>query len=375
MKIFNPGAIIPQLPGLFLQGRLRFDFEMLPFEARGLSLKKISNFFVAGMTPFLLPSRPFGHPVIAQVEPCNTCNLSCPLCLTASQTKARPAAVLPLDLFRKFIDETGDHLLLLILWGWGEPFLNPDIFRMIECAKAKNILVHISTNGNPALIGERADELVATGLDSLVFAVDGATQETYGLYRKGGDLARVQKNIRAVVEARARKGSSVPRLNLRFVVMKHNEHEIQAAKRMARDLGVDVFSLKTADFPPDLAGARDELYVPDNDRYKRYEYEADTFRRRKKPFVCMRPWKRVTLDALGHVIACESDYKNAYSFGLAGKGESIERVWKGAAARGFRRRFNKGHNDYSMCRDCTTRDLKSSDCVVERIDLSHEQGS
>jgi len=375
VKIFKPKTILPKIPGLLFRRRLCFEFEMLPFEARDLSLKKISNFFVAGMNQFLLPSRPFGHPVIAQVEPSNICNLSCPLCLTTSETKARPAALLPFDLFKRFIDETGDYLLLLILWGWGEPFLNPDIFRMIEYAKSKKILVHSSTNGNLPLIGERADELVGSGLDSLVFGIDGATEETYSLYRKGGSLSRVQKNTRAVVEARARRGSSTPRLNFRFVVMKHNEHEIPAAKQMARDLGVDTFSLKTADFPPDLDGARDELYVPDNDRYRRYEYEADTFRRRKKPFVCMRPWKRVTLDALGHVIPCESDYKNTHSFGVAGEGESIENLWKGAVAREFRRRFNKGHNDYPMCLGCTTRNLKSSDCVVERIDLSHEQGS
>jgi radical SAM protein with 4Fe4S-binding SPASM domain len=375
VKIFKTGAIIPQIPRLLLRRRFRFDFEMLPFEARDLSPKKISNFFVAGMNQFLLPSRPFGHPVIAQVEPSNTCNLACPMCLTTSETGARPAALLPLDLFRKFIDETGDYLLLLILWGWGEPFLNPDLFRMIEYAKSKNILVHSSTNGNLPLIGDRADELVASGLDSLVFGVDGATEETYSRYRRGGSLALVQKNIRAVVEARARKGSSVPRLNLRFVVMKHNEHEIPAAKQMAMDLGVDTFSLKTADFPPDLAGACDELFVPDNDRYRRYETEARAPERRKASFVCMRPWKRVTLDALGHVIACESDYASAYSFGAAGAGESVENLWKGSAAQEFRRRFNKGHNDFSMCRDCTTRSLKSSDCVVERSDLPHEQGS
>ena len=92
-------------------------------------------------------------------------------------------SVLSYKTFKNFIDQFGDYLLLIILWDWGEPFLNPDIFKIISYAKTKNILIHSSTNGNVRFSEEKAEELVNSGLDSLIVAVDGATQETYGKYR------------------------------------------------------------------------------------------------------------------------------------------------------------------------------------------------
>lgn len=36
-----------------------------------------------------------------------------------------------MDLFQRIIDELGDFLFLILLWDWGEPFLNPHIYDMI----------------------------------------------------------------------------------------------------------------------------------------------------------------------------------------------------------------------------------------------------
>jgi hypothetical protein len=165
MQIFNFRDVIPEIPNLFFQRRFRFNFEMLPYEVKGLSLKKVMNFFVAGLNQFILPSKPLGYPVIAQVEPANFCNISCPLCLTTSETNSRPRGLLSFNSFKNVIDELGDYLLLIILWNWGEPFLNPEIYRMIEYAKIKNIVVHSSTNGNLKFDDEKAERLVDSGLD------------------------------------------------------------------------------------------------------------------------------------------------------------------------------------------------------------------
>ena len=188
MKIFHFRDVWPQLANLILRRRFRFDFELIPYRAENLSWRKIGNFFLAGLNQYLPRPRPFGKPVFAQVEPANFCNLSCPLCLTVSESHARPAAVLPFDVFRRFIDEVGDTLLLIVFWNWGEPFLNPDLCRMLACAKAKGILTHCSTNGNVRFDEEKAREIVRSGLDTLIFGVDGATPETYAKYRVGAIL-------------------------------------------------------------------------------------------------------------------------------------------------------------------------------------------
>lgn len=375
MKLFRFRDVVPELPNILVRRRFRFRFEMLPFEARDLTRKKIGNFFVAGLNQFLLPATPLGYPVIAQVEPANFCNLSCPLCLTTSETGSRPRAVLPLEAFHRLIEEVGDYLLLIILWNWGEPFLNPDIFKMIACAKAKGILVHSSTNGNVSFDGGRAEELVESGLDSLVLGVDGATPETYAAYRRGGRLDRVRANIRAIVQAKKRMGSRTPRLNLRCVVMRQNEHELPLMKRLAEELEVDFFTLKTVDLPSVCGEELDRTFAPENGKYRRYDYVPGSFRRRSRPFTCMRPWKRITMDASGTVIACEMDYENREAFGTVGTAGSALAAWKGSPAQMLRRRFDRGNGEVAFCKTCTYKNRVADDCVVERIRLSGQEGA
>jgi radical SAM protein with 4Fe4S-binding SPASM domain len=287
-------------------------------------------------------------------------------------TKSRKPALLSFDKFQKFIDDCGDYLLHLILWDWGEPFLNPDLCRMIAYAKKKGIIIHTSTNGNVPLDDDQAEALVDSGLDSLVVAVDGATQKTYEQYRQGGRLDIVLANIRKIIRIREIKLSGVPVVNMRFVVMRHNESEIPLARVLAKNLGVDYFTLKTVDMNPQTGVELDEMYAPEKVHYRRYEYDVNSFQRKQKQFVCMRPWKRITLEASGEVIPCEYDYLNRYSFGNIGEGSALD-TWKSLNGKAFRKAFNRGHNDFYLCRDCTYKNSVVGDCVVERQVMRNEK--
>jgi len=375
MKIFKLKDVVPELPDLIFRRRLKFKFERIPFEVEGLAPKKIGNFFLAGLNQYLLPSKPLGHPVIAQVEPANFCNLSCPLCLTTSETAARPAGLLSFEKFKEFIDDLGDYLLLIVLWNWGEPFLNPDLFKMIAYAKSRKIVVHSSTNGQVRFDGASAGELVESGLDSLVFGIDGATPETYVRYRKGGNFERVLENVKTIVRTKERRGSLTPRLTLRFVAMRQNEQELPLAYRLAQELGVDFFAVKTVDMPPALGKNLDSVFAPGTQEYQRYEYEEGSFRRNSRPFTCMRPWKRITLDALGEVIPCEFDYKNVHTFGGLKNGKTALSIWKGSQAGKFRKRFNKGNNNFYLCENCTYKNRVAEDCTIALVQLKGTEGA
>ena len=368
MRIFKFNDVLPQIPNLLLRGKFDFEFELLPYRAENISLRKAANFFMAGLNQFFLPAHPLGYPVIAQVEPANFCNLTCPLCLTTNITKSRSKKVLPLETFKRFIDVCGDYLLLLILWNWGEPFLNPDLIRMIAYAKARGIIVHTSTNGNVLLNEAQVEALVDSGLDSLVVAVDGASQEIYEKYRHGGRLDKVIMNIQNILRIRSSKGFITPRINMRFVVMRHNEADVSAARELAQKLGVDFFTLKTVDMHPDEGFELDKTYAPEKTGYRRYDYDKNTFTRKERSFVCMRPWKRVTLEASGEVISCEYDYKNEHSFGNISKMGTLN-AWKSKVSEDFRRDFNLGQNDFYLCRNCTYKNSIADDCTVERFTL------
>ena len=369
LPIFRYRDVLPQLGNLLLRRRLRFRFELLPYEVRDLPPKKILNLFLAGLNQHLAWPRPLGKPVFAQVEPANFCNLQCPLCLTASQTEGRPRALLPFERYKALVDELHDSLLLVVLWMWGEPFLNPDLFRMIAYSRARGVLTHCSTNGNVPFDRERAAQVVESGLDTLIFGVDGTDQETYARYRVGGRLTRVWDNIGSVLAARRELGSLTPRVNLRFVLMRHNEHQVPEIRRVARELGVDFLTFKTVDMPEARGVALDRTYRPNEEGFRRYRYQADGFERVQAPFECLRPWKRITLDALGRVVSCEYDYKALHSFGGGSAGGSLLGAWRSQEARSFRRHFGRGHNDYEFCRSCTYKDMQADECNVAMEDL------
>ena len=137
-----------------------------------------------------------------------------------------------------------------MFWDWGEPFLNPHAYDMIRYAHEAGIKVVSSTNGHIFASEGHAREAVESGLDVLVFSVDGISQETYQRYRAKGRLEVVLEGIRRVVAEKRRLGSRTPVVNLRFIVMKHSEHEIPRLEEYARSLGVDVLTLRKFHFVP-----------------------------------------------------------------------------------------------------------------------------
>lgn len=318
-----------------------------------------------------MQSKPIGYPVIAQVEPSNVCNLDCALCLTSSINHERKAALLSFETFKKFIDEMGGYLLLIIFWNWGEPFLNPHATEMIRYATDRGILIHSSTNGNVPFSTDMAEKIVRSNLTSLIVAIDGAQQETYAKYRIGGHLDTVKKNIQLLQETKKRLNSSLPRVTVRFVAMQHNEKELKQVEKLAKELGADFFATKSVDMPTARGENLDEKYRPENDNLRRYDYVTGTYQRKEQPFICMRPWKRITLDASGEVISCEYDYKNALSFGNINREESVMDVWKSPKSTIFRDAFQRGDNEYYHCKVCTYKNLVGEDCILEAHPLDY----
>ena len=101
--------------------------------------------------------------------------------------------------FEKTIDELSDHLLYLIFYFQGEPYLNPDFLNMVQYASSKKIYTATSTNAH-FLNDETALQVVESELDRLIISIDGTTQETYEQYRIGGSLEKVLEGTRNVIK-------------------------------------------------------------------------------------------------------------------------------------------------------------------------------
>jgi radical SAM protein with 4Fe4S-binding SPASM domain len=177
-------------------------------------------------------------PTHLQLEVTSACNLACAMCLVSYRpTINRAQGAMPMELFRRLVDGTPE-LERLTLQGLGEPLLQPHLFEMVAYAKARGIAVGFNSNAM-LLTRERADRLVAAGLDWLHVSLDGATAATYEGIRARADFDRVTKNLRGLQEAKRAAGAAVPSVQVVFVAMRRNLHELPDLVRMVSGWGVD----------------------------------------------------------------------------------------------------------------------------------------
>ncbi len=275
-----------------------------------------------------------------------------------------------LDDFKKLIDEVGDYLLFLHFWGWGEPFLNKDFFSMIKYAKDKGIKIITSTNGHFFENEDNVDKLIDSGLDVLIFALDGVDKETYEKYRQKGDFDKAIQGLRLLLQRREKRGKSFPRINLRMLVTRDNEGQISQMRSLAQNIGVDVLTLKTlCSFDNETKW---ESIVPCNQEYRRFEYDDEGQPIRiKNP--CKKPWNHPTVYRDGTVVPCDYYTGEEFSLGnvFSNDGHGFRQVWFGKDFQKFIARFIKGECTGLRCGDCSLNFADIDQCVSHAFTISN----
>jgi len=337
----------------FFTRKIDFTVDMIPFVFDGLSFRKIINWLLTEGSILFKPSRPWGFPTLVHLEPTSHCNLRCVTCPVTEGLK-RDSGHMDLELFKKIIDDLSPYLLLILLWDWGEPFLNPNIYEMITHARKQKIKLIASTNGHIFAKGNHAQKVVASGLDALIFSIDGITQETYERYRAGGRLESVLRGIRNVVAEKRRQGSRTPLLNFRYIVMKHNEHELPDIEKFVQTLDVDLLTFRKF-FPvvkQQIAGEGLEVADPDDPFYQRFEHPPETTGlQRVENNRCKNLWNCPAIHWDGTVCPCTCDYNENSGFGNL-KAQNFNDIWYGRAAQDMRRAFRQHWQTLPLCTDC-----------------------
>lgn len=196
------------------------------------------------------------------IECTAACNISCYQACCAPETgitRTRQAGMLDFDLFRRIIDEVGPTLERIDFFNYGEAFLNKRAVEMCEYIKSKHphVYLYTSTNGL-ALTEEKARQLVRSGIDEVTFSIDGATQASYQRYRQRGTLDVALNNLRAMADEKHKTGLDVPFLNWRYILFTWNDsdEEMQRARHVAADIGVDRLCWELTDHPEEAFSRR-----------------------------------------------------------------------------------------------------------------------
>ncbi len=332
-----------------------------PIHSRGAEVT--ANFLKNILWGRPLSSDAFLYPVIAMIEPTRRCNLSCPMCPVGGNQTYR-AKDMPFDRFQKIIDELKPFLVHLTLHNYGESFLHSDIYRMIGYAKKEGIPdVNISTNGH--LLDPT--RLIDSDLDEIMISLDGITQETYATYRKGGRLDRVVKNIRALDREKRKRKTKKPLMELQFIIMKHNQSEMDGFRELATDFGADRIRFKT--FNLQMSGPKQRVsgieFLPTQLEYTRYaDGRGRILKRNLEENRCKWPWERVVINTDGHVVPCCNDFDSHYSMGNVFD-QPFPDIWFGPKYNRFRTRILKGLRNVPLCTNCPVPNF--ADLSFERV--------
>src|SRR5436190_2718785 len=181
--------------------------------------------------------RAAGGPIEAFFEVAARCNLRCQMCAINYDSRYQPHSGRPPyfepDLFAR-LRPIFPSLVRAYLFGLGEPTLNKHLIDYI--AELASAGVEVWFNTNATLIDEeKAAAIARAGASKITVSIDGATASTYETIRRGAKFAAVVRGIRAL--AAAEKTYGRPKVNLSFVAMASNIHELPAMIELCAELG------------------------------------------------------------------------------------------------------------------------------------------
>jgi radical SAM protein with 4Fe4S-binding SPASM domain len=290
-----------------------------------------------------------GLPWAVSIEPTTSCNLRCPECPSGLRQFTRPTGSMSIELYTKVIDQLSPHLLYLTLYFQGEPLLNSHFIEMVKYAKQRKIVISTSTNGH-FLDDASARAVVESGLDRLIISMDGIDQATYEKYRSGGNLETVKLGIANILKWKKELNVHHPFVELQFLVLGTNEHQLPQIRKFARTAGVDSLLLKSAQ----LYNRKDNPFQTSIRRYSRYKKieGGKLVIKNRLPDRCQRMWHSPVISWDGKILPCCFDKDAKHILGDLNN-TGFAQIWDSDAYRSFRQRLFHHRREIDICRNCS----------------------
>lgn len=185
------------------------------------------------------------------LELTDRCNLSCAFCYRKSWDKAFKD--MPQSIYQKFLKDLKeiDGIERIVLGGIGEPTCFNGFQQVLE--DLKDYKLHITTNGT--LLTDSLVEAIVDNVSFITVSVDGV--EDYFKAIRGIPLDGVIDGIKRLQEAKKRKKSFTPELQLQFVASKTNIDSLFQVIDLAKSL--DCYQLIISNLIPQIEENKDKI--------------------------------------------------------------------------------------------------------------------
>ncbi|MDE5603118.1 MAG: radical SAM protein [Helicobacter sp.] len=277
-------------------------------------------------------------PKFFEIETINACNAKCVMC-TVEEWNGNTKKVMSDALWQKFVLNVKpykDWIEKITLTRDGEPLLDKKLcFRIRDLKEAGIEKVAIVTNVQ-LLNHQRALELLESGLDEIMFSIDGISKEVFESIRVGLNYERVLDNALNFIDLRDKNASNL-KIRVRFIEQKLNSNEVP----------------KWLEFWKSKVSSGDSVYVmPLHSWGNQLLTESEDKVVALANYACISPFSSMAMHFDGKVGICGVDYGSKHfvgDFSLS----SIEDIWRGGEFNSIREKhLNKRRNEIWLCRGC-----------------------
>lgn len=194
---------------------------------------------------------------VLHLEPTDVCQAACPLCARETDTNFRRDRQHHLDIhsITKVFDEGQIAKLdkMFMCGNYGDPAAGKHTLDIYQAFRKinPNIVLGMNTNGGiqTSFWWHELGGILNQTQDYVVFSIDGLS-DTNSVYRKNVNWDKVMTNVEAFIAA----GGSA---HWDMLVYKHNQHQVDEAEQLARDMGFRWFRTKVS-----KRGFTDRLEAP-----------------------------------------------------------------------------------------------------------------
>jgi MoaA/NifB/PqqE/SkfB family radical SAM enzyme len=259
---------------------------------------------------------------------------------------------MPFEDFKIIIDKF-KYLKFLTLHGWGEPILNPELFRMIDYAYRKGIITAFATSGG-SLSPDISLKLLDSNLDKLVFSIDAAEPYLLESIRKNNHLKEVINNIRQLSNLKKELQKNNPILTINPTILKENVVHLDKIVGLAKELEIDEISFHIVYYPDknsfetvgvdkaEFKKILDNLSQLGKSLNIKVEFPSLKFGHK----LCVDSWFRPFVAVNGDIFVC------CYQREPMGNilREDLSDIWNRRSYKIFRKRIKNNPND--ICKNC-----------------------
>ena len=191
----------------------------------------------------------------------NACNLRCRMCGQWSREgymhtrKAELKRAMPLEIWKRVVDELAENNITHVLLRGGETFLFPGIIELMDHMNAKGIFISVDTNGT--LLQKHAEDIVRIGNVHLTISVDGPEDVHDDVRGVKGCFGKIRAGLERLNEIENREDRQISKA-ITFTISPYSYRGLGAMPDVARDLSINIMLIVPYYYFPEHVGKRYE---------------------------------------------------------------------------------------------------------------------